>query len=110
MDRLVELGQLLDWYGGFLTPRQAALARQYAFEDCSLSEIAEREGVSRQAIRDAISRAQIELSQMEQQLSLIRRTAQTRAIADEIGSYTQDERIRGKLQELISLWEDDDGV
>lgn len=71
MNRLVELGQLMDWYGAFLTERQRSLVRQYAYEDRSLGEIAEREGISRQAVRDAILTAESELKDMEAKLSLI---------------------------------------
>ncbi len=110
MNRIVRLGQLLDWYGGFLTPRQAGLARQYAFEDCSLSEIAEREGISRQAVREAIARAEEELEAMEERLGLIRRTKRTQALATELQALTQDQRILDKLAELKGVWEDEDGV
>ena len=71
MDRLVELGQLLDWYGAFLTERQRLLVRLYAYEDLSLGEIADREGITRQAVRDAISTSEAELRDMEAKLGLI---------------------------------------
>ena len=45
MERLFELGMLLDRYESLLTERQAGILRQYADENCSLSEIAEREGI-----------------------------------------------------------------
>lgn len=43
----VELGILLDFYGPLLTKRQLCIMDQTVNEDCSLSEIAEREGISR---------------------------------------------------------------
>ena len=52
MDRLIKLGQLCDYYGALLTERQRKLLSQYADENLSLAEIAELEGVSRQAVRD----------------------------------------------------------
>lgn len=110
MDRLIALGRLLDWYGAFLTPRQASLARQYAYEDCSLAEIAEREGVSRQAVRDAIARAEAELTGMEERLHLIERAAKTRGLVNELLAMTDDPALRRKLTELTGIWEDDDGV
>ena len=110
MDRLVTLGQLLDWYGAFLTPRRRSLATQYACEDCSLSEIAEREQISRQAVRDAIARAERELTDMEARLRLIERVQKTRALAGELSEMTDDARMREKLAALTDIWEDDDGV
>ena len=110
MDRLIALGELMDWYGSFLTPRQAALVRQYVDEDCSLSEIAEREGISRQAVRDAIARAERELTDMERRIRLIERTARTRTIVRSLTELTDDPEVQSKARELMKLWEDDDGV
>jgi predicted DNA-binding protein YlxM (UPF0122 family) len=111
MDRLIELGQLTDWYGEFLTERQRSLVRQYAFEDCSLSEIAEREGISRQAVRDAIATAENELKNMEQKLGLIQKEARAKELLDALaqtGLSDRQKSIVDALAKIIS--EDDDGV
>ena len=110
MERLIELGQLLDYYGAFLTQRQQSLVKQYADEDCSLSEIAEREGISRQAVRDAITRAETELAYMEEKLGLIHKNRQMRALMDEMRVISNDPLLMEKLNELGQLMEDDDGV
>jgi predicted DNA-binding protein YlxM (UPF0122 family) len=111
MNRLVKLGQLLDWYGAFLTERQRSLVRQYAYEDCSLGEIAEREGISRQAVRDAIQTAEAELMDMEAKLGLIETNGKMRRLLEELGGTgldeTQKELLR-RLTELVS--EEEDGV
>ena len=103
MNRLVELGQLLDWYGAFLTQRQRSLVRQYAFEDCSLGEIAEREGISRQAVRDAITTAEAELRGMEQKLGLIEKNERSRALLTELLGTPLSERQRELAEELLEL-------
>lgn len=110
MERLIELGQLLDWYGPLLTARQASLVRQYAFEDCSLAEIAEREGITRQGVRDSIARAEAEMLEMERKLRLVERTKRTRAWVDAVAAVSGDPAIRAKLNELTDIWEEDDGV
>jgi hypothetical protein len=111
MDRLVELGQLTDWYGAFLTERQRSLVRQYAFEDCSLGEIAEREGISRQAVRDAIMTAETELKSMESKLNLIENNEKLRVLIDQLEntalSEAQKDLLR-QIRELVS--EEQDGV
>lgn len=103
MNRLVELGQLVDWYGAFLTQRQRSLVRQYAFEDCSLGEIAEREGISRQAVRDAITTAEAELRGMEQKLGLIEKNERSRAILNELMATPLDEHQRELAEKLLEL-------
>ena len=110
MEGLVELGRLMDWYGDFLTPRQRSLVRQYVYEDCSLSEIAEREGISRQGVRDAIVKARREMREMEQKLSLLERLARQRALLEKLAGMTDDPALLAGLNELADIWEDDDGV
>ncbi len=111
MDRLVELGQLLDWYGAFLTERQRSLVRQYAFEDCSLGEIAEREGISRQAVRDAIQRAEAELHGMEDKLGLIETNDKLRRLIEQLGGTQLDETQKDLLRQMTELVsEEEDGV
>ena len=111
MNRLVELGQLMDWYGAFLTERQRSLVRQYAYEDCSLGEIAEREGISRQAVRDAILTAEAELRDMEQKLNLIENNEKLLKLIDTLSTTQLDETQKGlltQIRELVS--EEEDGV
>ena len=107
MERLITLGRLLDYYGAFLTPRQRGLVRQYAYEDCSLAEISEREGISRQAVRDAITRAERELTQMEDRLRLIDKSDRTRKLLAELEQGETDPEQRSRIQRLKSIWEDE---
>lgn len=66
----VELGILLDFYGPLLTKRQLCIMEQTVNEDCSLSEIAEREGISRQGVRDALRKAEEQLRFYEQRIGV----------------------------------------
>ncbi|MDP3448473.1 MAG: sigma factor-like helix-turn-helix DNA-binding protein [Eubacteriales bacterium] len=103
MDRLVELGQLMDWYGAFLTERQRSLVRQYAYEDCSLGEIAEREGISRQAVRDAIMTAESELRDMEAKLNLIDTNEKLLRLIDLLGGTELNEAQQDLLRQIREL-------
>jgi len=103
MNRLVELGQLTDWYGAFLTERQRSLVRQYAFEDCSLGEIAEREGISRQAVRDAILTAETELRDMETKLNLIETNEKMRGLLGSLEGTQLNEEQTSLLRQLMEL-------
>ncbi len=64
---------LFDFYGPLLTERQRNLLSLYCDEDLSLSEIAEREGISRQAVYDAVHRGAAQLAAYERQLGLLAR-------------------------------------
>lgn len=110
MDGIFELSRLADWYGTLLTPRQLSLIRQYADEDCSLSEIAEREGVSRQAVRDAITRAEKEMYVLEGKLHLIRKDERLREALADLRKSAEDPAVLMKIDQLCGLLEDNDGV
>ena len=69
----IEIGWLFDFYGPLLTERQRKLLALYCDEDFSLSEIAAREGISRQGVYDAVHRAERQLEAYEKQLGLLAR-------------------------------------
>ncbi|MCL2812878.1 MAG: hypothetical protein FWD25_13450 [Clostridia bacterium] len=73
MEKRIETGWLLDFYGPLLTGRQREMLRLYCEEDLSLAEIAGQEGVSRQAVHDAVRRGDAQLRAYEDQLGLLRR-------------------------------------
>ncbi|MBQ2662278.1 MAG: DNA-binding protein [Clostridia bacterium] len=68
------MSRLLDCYGAFLTPSSRNVLEQYINDDYSLSEIAERENISRQGVRDGIQRAKNTLTDMEEKLLVVDRT------------------------------------
>ena len=101
----------MDWYGAFLTERQRSLVRQYAYEDCSLGEIAEREGISRQAVRDAILTAQSELRDMESKLNLIETNEKLLRLIETLGETQLNEAQKDLLRQIRELVsEEEDGV
>ena len=73
MENRIETGWLFDFYGPLLTKRQQALLALYCEEDFSLSEIAAREGISRQGVYDAVRRGARQLESYENQLGLLAR-------------------------------------
>ena len=77
----IEIGWLFDFYGPLLTERQQKLLALYCNEDFSLSEIAAREGISRQGVYDAVHRAARQLEDYETQLGLLKRKGNSDAVA-----------------------------
>ena len=69
--RSLELTMLLDFYGALLTDKQHEMMRLRVEEDLSLSEIADGFGVSRQAVHDALRKAEKTLTDMEDKLHLV---------------------------------------
>jgi len=83
---------LYDFFGDLLTEKQREYYDLYHNEDLSLSEIAERAGISRQGVYDIITRAEKSLLEMEQKTGVVRRWRETR---DEL------ERAEGIAGELV---------
>ncbi len=72
-DKPLEMSLLFDFYGDMLTEKQRELFDLYYNEDFSLAEIAENMGITRQAVRDSIKRAERALKEMENRLGLAAR-------------------------------------
>ena len=66
----LQLSELLSVYGATLTDKQREVATMYCDCDCSLSEIADEFGITRQAARDAIVKAETSLTKLEESLRL----------------------------------------
>lgn len=73
MAKDLSVATLLDTYGNMLTTRQKDIVGYYYCDDLSLAEIAENEGITRQAVRDLIRRAVAQLTEMEQKLGFVSR-------------------------------------
>lgn len=65
-----------DYYGALLTEYQSKLISRYYDMDMSLAEIAQDLGISPQAVRDALVRAQKTLEEYESKLGIAHKTAQ----------------------------------
>ena len=75
---------LLDYYGSLLTEKQKSYFDLYYNQDFSLGEIAEQEGISRQGVHDAISRAESILRDMERATGCVERALRLRPALAEI--------------------------
>ena len=73
MDRKVEISMLCEIYGKLLTEKQLDIMDNYYNLDLSLSEIAENEGITRQAVRDIIKKGENKLFEYEEKLLFMKR-------------------------------------
>ena len=71
MEKIVEQGLLYDFYGELLTKHQQRIYESVVYENLSLGEIAEAEGVSRQAVHDIVKRCDRTLLGYEEKLKLV---------------------------------------
>lgn len=78
----LHIAELLDTYGELLGERAQYMLDLYYNQDCSLGEIAEEIGISRQGVRDGIKKAERDLHFFESKLHLLRRESAVRDAAE----------------------------
>ncbi len=101
MEKIYEQTLLYDFYGDLLTKHQRSIFEEVVFEDCSLSEVAERHGVSRQGVHDIVRRSAKSLEGYEEKLGLVRKFLAVRDKVNEIRSLTDNEQILLLTQEIL---------
>lgn len=110
MDKLVERGMLFDFYGELLTDHQKRIYSEAVFNDLSLAELSEEEGISRQGIHDLIKRCDKLLMGYEDKLKLVEKFQRIKAevskLDDKIDSLDNLDKdmksvIKNGLQNII---------
>ena len=108
IEKYINQGILYDFYGRLLTVHQQRIYEDVVFNDLSLSEIAENEGISRQGVSDLIKRCNKSLVSYEEKLGLIKKFDETKSYVKEIqrivGIYQniKDEKLITEINELLS--------
>lgn len=73
MEKNIKVAILLDLYGNLLTKKQQIFLDDYYNNDLSLAEIAENNGITRQAVRDVLQNGETNLYNYEDKLSLMKK-------------------------------------
>ena len=103
-----EMSLLLDYYGALLTDKQKTYFDLYYNQDYSLGEIAAEEGISRQGVHDAISRAEAVLEQVERAAGCVARAGALRNAMQRItaaaSALAQNDNpaVRQRAQEILA--------
>lgn len=111
MDKLYEQTMLFDFYGELLTEHQRKVFEDAVYNDLSLSEIAEEQGISRQGVHDLIKRCTKILQEYEAKLHLVERFARAKKTVEEIERLAKVDadgtdslkRPEARLQEIETL-------
>lgn len=104
MEKNVQIGILLDIYGKLLTEKQRKLLEDYYNSDLSLSEIAENENITRQAVRDNLKKGENNLFEYEQKLEIMKKNKAREKIVkemqNEISKIEQNEISKKSIQKI----------
>ena len=95
MDKIY-YNNLYDYYGSLLTDKQKEYYEDYYFNDLSLSEIAENNNVSRNAVHNQLKSAIEKLDFYENNLKLYEKSLKLGKIISKI-----DDNLRKEIEKLI---------
>lgn len=95
MEKNVKISMLNEIYGKLLTQKQSEIINDYYNHDLSLSEIAENNQITRQAVRDILKKGEKKLFEYEEKLMFMKRT------------LNQEKRIEKVLAELTKIQKND---
>ncbi len=93
MERIVEQGLLYDFYGELLTEHQKKIYEDVVYNDLSLSEIAQENGISRQGVHDMVRRCNHMLTEYENKLHLVERFLKIRSGVDEMKHLSENTEL-----------------
>ena len=94
MEKKVEISMLWQIYGKLLTEKQYEYIDYYYNNDLSLSEIAENDNITRQAVRDIIKKGERKLFEYEEKLLFMKKT------------INQEQKIQQVLWNLTKIQKD----
>ena len=78
MEEKIEQAYLYDFYGELLNEHQRKIYEDFVFNDLSLGEIADEEGISRQGVHDLVKRCSQTLKGYEEKLHLVEKFVSVR--------------------------------
>lgn len=90
MDKIYRQTMLFDFYGELLTEHQRRVYEDVVYNDMSLGEIAEEQGISRQGVHDLVRRCDKILQEYESKLHLVERFARAKETVGRIEQLTMD--------------------
>lgn len=97
MDDREYLVVLYDYYGELFNDMQKEYFERYYFDNFSLSEIAENEGKSRNAIHKVIKNVSSKLYFYEEKLGMYNKSVKLKKIIEDV----DDKNIKDRLGEII---------
>ena len=105
---LLHMTMLFDFYGELLTEKQREYFDLYHNEDLSLSEIAEKVGISRHGVYDIVKRAENILIETEEKTGIVKKWMYTQEEIEKAIKLTEELKQQpdtniNKIDRLISV-------
>ena len=105
LEEKVKISILLEIYGKLLTEKQLEILSDYYNNDLSLSEIAENNNITRQAVRDIIKKGENKLFELEEKLLIMEKMLKQEKVLQEIlNELTKIEEVSSdkKVEKILN--------
>ena len=103
MDKKVEISILLEIYGNLLTEKQKEYMNYYYNEDLSLSEIAENDGITRQAVMRILQKSSKKLEEYEQKLQIMEKQKQIKNNIEQLRKDLKENKKLDNIENLLNI-------
>ena len=104
LDELLNKSLLFDFYGELLTGYQKDIYEEFVFDDLSLAELAEKHGITRQAVFNIVKRCERKLVNYEEKLHLVEKFVIIRENAEKIYEISRDEDVRKLAGNIVDIY------
>lgn len=101
MEEKIRISMLLQIYGKLLTEKQFEFMDYYYNEDLSLSEIAENQNITRQAVREILAKSKNKLEEYEEKVMFYEKINKINSLLDKLEKTNQKE-----IQEIRKILND----
>ena len=101
MEEKIRISMLLQIYGKLLTKKQNEFMEYYYNEDLSLSEIAENQSITRQAVREILSKSKIKLEEYEEKVELLKKIQEINSLLDKLDEKSNLKEIQ-KIRKILN--------
>ena len=105
MEKNVKVSMLCEVYGNLLTKKQLSILQDYYDKDLSLSEIAQNQEITRQAVRDIIKKGENKLFEFEEKLLIMEKTIKQEKLLQEVLtelSKIEDTSSDKKIEKILN--------
>lgn len=103
MEKKVEISILLEIYGNLLTEKQKEYMNYYYNEDLSLSEIAENDGITRQAVMRILQKSSKKLEEYEQKLKIMEKQKQIKKNIEQLRKDLKENKQLENIENLLNI-------
>lgn len=101
MEEKIRISMLLQIYGKLLTEKQFEFMDFYYNEDLSLSEIAENQNITRQAVREILAKSKNKLEEYEEKVMFYEKINKINPLLDKL-----EKTNRKEIQEIRKILND----